>query len=419
MKKTILLFFLLFCLFLTACSKHPITSEENVESMKNNNIVDVNHTINNGSEEYPNGFESISREEAQSVANEYLISKKTRYNKNGKALSVTTYEYDNKMRLIKEISETDEFINVSIYEYDVSSGLLKQALYTDVPDAEVVVTYNWTEFSYDLSGGYVATTYYKGRVSDKRIYNEDDLMLTWYAYTDSNTYCYFYEYDNNGDMLSEQPSKIENDGSVYNWDKIIYDYEHTYFGLKSKETNMNNGSYTTYEYDDNYCIIKSNEYSYSFVSKSIEYTGCTEYEYISKSDVIAHEQDREENAIDIVDSDKENYDNEYQYQLQPETKPSIPSYTNPDPINEGDTIVLTGIIKSSYLDEYYIEGTSVTYIYYVDSDGVKHKYTDDKVYFSSSDNSLIQKYVGQNVIIKGIASPQSHGVLNITSITII
>lgn len=120
----------------------------------------------------------------------------------------------------------------------------------------------------------------------------------------------------------------------------------------------------------------------------------------------------------IIDTNAGNNDPAYIPQAE-QPKPSTPTYTNPNPINAGDTITLSGVIKKSYFDEYYIEGTSVTYVYHIDANGVKHKYTDNKVYFSSSDNALIQKYVGQNVVIKGKASPQSHGVLNITNISII
>ena len=61
----------------------------------------------------------------------------------------------------------------------------------------------------------------------------------------------------------------------------------------------------------------------------------------------------------------------------------------------------------------------VPYVYHIDENGVKHKFADNKVYFSASVNSRIQKYVGQNVVVKGTASPQSHGILMITNISII
>ncbi len=123
----------------------------------------------------------------------------------------------------------------------------------------------------------------------------------------------------------------------------------------------------------------------------------------------------------IVDTNAGNNDPSYIPQTEQDkpSTPTTPTYTNPNPINSGKTITLSGMIRKLYSDEYYIEGTSVTYVYHIDDNGVKHKYTDNKVYFSSSENALIQKYVGQNVVIKGKASPQSHGVLNITNISII
>ena len=120
----------------------------------------------------------------------------------------------------------------------------------------------------------------------------------------------------------------------------------------------------------------------------------------------------------IIDTNAGNNDNSYVPNTEQPSK-STQTYTNPNPINSGDTITLTGVIRKSYMDEYYIEGTSVTYVYHIDENGVKHKFTDNKVYFSTSDNSRIQKYVGQNVVVKGTASPQSHGVLMITNISII
>ena len=235
----------------------------------------------------------VSADEAKQIASEYLIKTETRYNKDGKIISITTYEYDEQFRCATETYEYRDsfdsaynFSYIAIYEYDVYYGWLKQISIVD--NINDTMTDDWTEYSYDSAGNSTAIMYSDGKLSQKTFYNKDNLALEEQVYTDSSTFYYTYEYDNNGDVVLENASKKSSDGSVYNWGDIHYEYEYTTFGLKSKKTNMNYGAYATYEYDDNYCLTKINDYSPSFAANGkAEFNGWTEYEYISKSNVLA------------------------------------------------------------------------------------------------------------------------------------
>ena len=236
--------------------------------------------------------DKVSADEVKQIASEYLVKTETCYSKDGKIISLTTYEYDEQFRCVTENYEYRDsfdsaynFSYIAIYEYDAHYGWLKQINCVDSKND--TMTDNWTEYSYDSAGNSTAITYSGGKLYKKIFYNKDNLELEQQIYTDSAIFYYTYEYDNNGDVVLEKSSKKESDGSFYNWADIHYEYEYTTFGLKSKKTNMNNCAYTTYEYDDNYCLTKINDYSPSLDNNGdIEAGGWTEYEYISKRNIL-------------------------------------------------------------------------------------------------------------------------------------
>lgn len=261
------------------------------------NVADITNRTNTSSSK-------VSTDEAKQLASEYLIKTTTRYDKEGKIISISNYEYDEHFRCTMETYEhwdsfdsSYNFSYISLYEYDVHYGWLKQI--SIVENINNTITSDWTEYSYDSDGTSIETTYSDGKILQKTFYNKDKLAIAHQIYTENSTFYYTYDYDKNGDVVLEHASKTNSDGSVYNWGDIHYEYEYTPFGLKSKKMNINNGEYTTYEYDNNYCLVKINHYSPSFVNEGkTELNGWTEYEYVSKSNVLASIENEKQESED-------------------------------------------------------------------------------------------------------------------------
>ena len=206
--------------------------------------------------EYQNeSVSDISAEEAKRIANEYLISKETNIGgiRDG---NITTYKYDNQNRLVWEMDGDTK--TVCRYDYNSEGSLIRISSY----DGEEDTTPWWVvEVSYDSRQYSTHTSYYPGArdpryrdtVQEIATYNKSGQIV---ERTIPRTLQIKYTYNDSGDVTVENNIDIVNGYELPSY----YVYEYNDYGLKVKKTCLNNGDYSIYEYDKNYCNVKISNY---------------------------------------------------------------------------------------------------------------------------------------------------------------
>ncbi len=266
--------------------------------IKKNEEINENSQIQEETKDDTNASKTISADEAvkisseyKKIADDYLIQKLTKYDRDGNIILIKNYEYDEQYRLKSETNKYRGKISnpedeIMLYEYDYDGKLKKIHLVSDI---NATRTGDWVEYSYNSSGGYTATTYSDGKLDMKTVYNKNGLDVEQLLYTEDGAFKYTYTYNVCGDMKSKSSVKVKTDGTIeHNWGTINYTYDYNKYGLKERQTTPNNGGYTIYKYDENYCLTKIESYGPNITkNKEIELDGWTEYEYIHKRVVLS------------------------------------------------------------------------------------------------------------------------------------